>query len=225
MPQGSMPPRHKTHSLREKPGEPFWSGPELIVPTVRVHRSFLAAAEEFHREGRATEVDLGELLDRGRFAAYVGHLLAEALRETPRRLGWVPCTHLWLVDGSEYLGRLAIRHALTDWLRQVGGHIGYEVRPTARRQGHATRMLAVGLPVAASLGIDPVLITCDVDNIASRRVIEANGGQLEESRNGKLRFWVPTGRPSRASAGEGRGSGGPWTPEPPPHQPDGPLEH
>jgi predicted acetyltransferase len=167
---------------------------ELVAPTTAVHRSFLAATEELHREGRAAELDGAGLLDPGHFAAYVGRLLAEARPETPRRPGWVPCTHLWLVEGPEYLGRLSIRHALTDWLRQIGGHIGYEVRPTARRQGHATRMLAMGLPVAASLGIDPALITCDVDNIASRRVIEANGGRLEESRNGKLRFWVPTGR-------------------------------
>jgi predicted acetyltransferase len=105
----------------------------------------------------------------------------------------VPCTHLWFVDGEEYIGRLAIRHSLTDWLRRIGGHIGYEVRPTARRQGHATRMLGLALPVAASLGIDPALVTCDVANTASRRVIEANGGRLEEVGEGKLRFWVPTG--------------------------------
>jgi predicted acetyltransferase len=168
--------------------------PELVPPTTGVHRSFLAAADEFHREDRATEVDLDEFVDPGRFAAYVGRLLADARPQTPRRPGWVACTHLWLVDGPEYLGRLSIRHALTDRLHDIRGHIGYEVRPTARRRGHATRMLAMGLPVAASLGIDPALITCDVDNIASRRVIEANGGRLEESWNGKLRFWVPTRR-------------------------------
>jgi predicted acetyltransferase len=53
-------------------------------------------------------------------------------------------------------------------------------------------MLAAALPVARSLGIDPALLTCDADNIASRKVIEANGGMLEDSRHGKLRYWVPT---------------------------------
>jgi predicted acetyltransferase len=52
-------------------------------------------------------------------------------------------------------------------------------------------MLAAALPVARSLGIDPALLTCDADNIASRKVIEANGGVLEDSRHGKLRYWVP----------------------------------
>jgi predicted acetyltransferase len=52
-------------------------------------------------------------------------------------------------------------------------------------------MLAAALPVARSLGIDPALLTRDEDNIASRKVIEANGGMLEDNRHGKLRYWVP----------------------------------
>ena len=53
-------------------------------------------------------------------------------------------------------------------------------------------MLAAARPVAARLGIDPALVTCDLDNAASRKVIEANGGVLEDKRAGKLRFWMPT---------------------------------
>jgi predicted acetyltransferase len=60
-------------------------------------------------------------------------------------------------------------------------------------------MLRAALPHVNGMGIDPVLITCDVDNLASRRVIEANGGLLEDERSGKLRFWVPTG-PDRITA-------------------------
>jgi predicted acetyltransferase len=59
----------------------------------------------------------------------------------------VPCTTLWWVDGPAHLGRIAIRHRLTPWLREVAGHIGYDVRPSARRRGHATAMLAAALPV------------------------------------------------------------------------------
>ena len=96
------------------------------------------------------------------------------------------------MDGSEYLGRLNIRHRLTPWLLERGGHIGYDVRPSARNNGYATRMLGDSLPIARRLGIADVLVTCDVDNTASRRVIEKNGGQLEDERGGKLRFWVRT---------------------------------
>lgn len=93
---------------------------------------------------------------------------------------------------DEYLGRISIRHRLTAYLREIGGHIGYDIRPSARQHGHATAMLAAALPVARSLGIDPALLTCDDDNIASRKVIEANGGTLEDHRHGKARYWVST---------------------------------
>ena len=95
-------------------------------------------------------------------------------------------------DGPQVVGRISLRHELTAWLLEVGGHIGYAVRPSARRRGHATRALALMLPVAADHGLDRVLVTCDVDNVGSRRVIEANGGVLEDVRGTKRRYWVPT---------------------------------
>jgi predicted acetyltransferase len=77
-------------------------------------------------------------------------------------------------------------------LFEQGGHIGYDVRPSMRRRGYATAMLREALPIAKSLGIDPALITCRQDNVASRKVIEANGGIFDDQRGDILRFWVPT---------------------------------
>jgi predicted acetyltransferase len=128
------------------------------------------------------------------FAEYTAALRADALEETPRPNGYVPCTNLWWVDGSEYLGRLAIRHRPTPGLLEEGGHIGYDVRPAARRRGHATAMLAAALPIARQLGIDRVLVTCDVDNVGSRRTIENNGGIFADQHKAKLRYWIPTAR-------------------------------
>src|SRR4051794_35925869 len=72
------------------------------------------------------------------------------------------------------------------------GHIGYDVRPSARRKGHATAMLAAARPWVARLGLTGALITCDTDNLPSRRVIEANGGVLLDHLDEKLRFWFRT---------------------------------
>jgi len=149
---------------------------------------------EFTAEGRGAPYD-----DGGRtwatedgFAHFVEDLRGKAREDTPRPEGHVPSTILWWVEDSEYLGRIAIRHRLTRWLLEVGGHLGYDVRPSARRRGHATAMLKEALPIAHAVGIDPALITCDEDNVGSRRVIEANGGVLADQLNDKLRFWVPT---------------------------------
>lgn len=179
--------------------------PRLLAPSIALHASLLEALDEFRAEGRlgpgdstglAYEVRDGipGLDDPRGFAAYVAGLQARALPHGPRPAGFVPDTILWFSDGPTFIGRLAIRHRLTDSLRETGGHIGYDVRPSARRRGHGTEMLRQALPIANALGIDPALVTCDVDNIGSRRVIEANGGRLEDERLGKLRFWVPTAR-------------------------------
>ncbi|GGF37342.1 hypothetical protein GCM10011519_08580 [Marmoricola endophyticus] len=173
---------------------------ELVTPDVRYRESFLAAMEEFAAEGRAGDGSMvGNDLatysstwhSADGFAAYVEALVAE--RHTPRFAHYVCSTSLWWVDAAAWLGRIAIRHELsTPFLRELGGHIGYDVRRSARRRGHATAMLAAALPVAHDLGIDPALVTCDTDNEASRRTIVSNGGELEDQRGGKLRFWVPT---------------------------------
>lgn len=173
--------------------------PELIRPTTSVRTSFLQAMEEFAVEGVRDSQTAGWIAHWGAgwdtapgFAAFVAALHADVREETLRPAGHVPATTLWWVEGSTYLGRLAIRHRLTDFLLEVGGHVGYDVRPSRRRQGHATAMLRAALPVAHALGVDPALLTCDHDNLASARVIESAGGVLEDRRGSKLRYWVPT---------------------------------
>ncbi|RVU15399.1 GNAT family N-acetyltransferase [Streptomyces antnestii] len=176
--------------------------PQLIAPDVRVHSSFLAAMDEARAEGHGGPDDSTAGLslraygdtwqDPAVFAEYVARL---RLTHGPRSIldYDVPCTTLWYVDGDTYLGRLAIRHTLTEaWLRD--GHIGYDVRPGARRRGHATAMLRAALPLAARLGVDPALITCDTGNTASRRVIEACGGVRDDAAgdDGVLRYRAPT---------------------------------
>jgi predicted acetyltransferase len=184
----------------------------LIAPGPRVRRSFLDAHREISADpdhgpldadrwlgmsiGLGRPMDISSLRDPLGFADFCQQLRRMADEDAPRPEGYVPDTVLWWVDGEQWLGRLSIRHRLTDHLLEVGGHIGYLVRPSARRRGHATAMLRAALPVARALGIDPVLVTCDVDNVASRRVIEANGGRLEDQRGVKLRYWVPTGAPA-----------------------------
>jgi predicted acetyltransferase len=177
--------------------------PSLEMPTIDAHASFLEAMTELRAEGRGDVADdsmMGRELrelgatwhDRAVFSSYVERLRADRLEETPRAEGWVPCTTWWWVEGTTFLGRIALRHRLTGYLLNAGGHIGYDVRPSARRRGHATAMLRAVLPFAKGMGIDRVLLTCEHDNVGSTRVIETCGGILEDRRGGKLRYWIAT---------------------------------
>ena len=172
---------------------------QLVLPTTSVRESFLEAMDEFVAEGAENsqtaawiEHNAPGWQDPAAFEVFVEAVKADALLETARPDWHVPCTTLWWVDGDDYLGRIAIRHTLNDFLLEVGGHIGYDVRPSRRREGHATAMLRAALPWARDLGIDPALVTCDEDNTASIRVIVAAGGVLEDVRGIKRRYWVPT---------------------------------
>jgi predicted acetyltransferase len=85
----------------------------------------------------------------------------------------------WMWDG-EFAGQIGLRwqpgtDALPDY---VLGHIGFAVVPWKRRRGYATAALHLMLAEARAVGLGRVEVTADVDNIASRRVIEANGGRL-----------------------------------------------
>jgi predicted acetyltransferase len=156
--------------------------PRLVHPTLLVRDSYLAGERELARDEASPDTWLDDAARD--FGAFV-----ESRRGVRR--GWgVPVTELWYVDGSIYLGTLILRHQLTPDLTAEGGHIGFHIVPSHRRRGHATRMLADAIRYAEERATGPLLITCDVNNRASRRVIEANGGRLEDTRKGVARYWV-----------------------------------
>ena len=93
--------------------------------------------------------------------------------------GYVPQTTYWLIDGGEFVGEIGIRHYLNEKLLKYGGHIGYGVAYKYQNKGFGTKMLALALKKAKQLKLEKVLITCDDTNPASARVIEKNGGVLE----------------------------------------------
>jgi predicted acetyltransferase len=104
-------------------------------------------------------------------------------------------TQLWYADGDEFLGSISVRHSLTPMLEQWGGHIGYAVRPSARGRGYATAMLAGMLGyVRANLPLERVTLTANLDNPASIRVIEKNGGILRDEVDHP---WIPGDRGRR----------------------------
>jgi len=114
--------------------------------------------------------------------------------------GFVPNSSFWLVvDDSEIVGVSNLRHELTPALRVEGGHIGYSVRPSVRGKGFGSEILRQTLSRAKSLGLTRVLLTCGKGNVASAKVILANGGVLDSEafyppRNEILqKYWIDLG--------------------------------
>jgi len=87
----------------------------------------------------------------------------------------------YCIEDGKLLGCCQLRHSIVERTKTVGGHIGYEIRPSERRKGYAKKMLMALLGYAKRLGLDEVRIDCDVNNVASARTILACGGRFEEN--------------------------------------------
>lgn len=171
----------------------------LILPSVRYKKSFIQAVKEFKKENNWYVLSVDMPVDEvaGNFSAYVQRVknLSKGIGLVK---GYVPEMVYWLVNGEKFIGRVSIRHRLTKHLRLIGGHIGYEIRPTERKKGYGKKILELTLPKARKLGIAKALVTCDATNIASQKIIEHCGGVFEDAKPQgkgkpeKLRFWIGT---------------------------------
>jgi predicted acetyltransferase len=173
----------------------------LVTPAPGWLPAFLDLAREFHTHGEPRYSDAlrdseAYLRRRAQYAA--------GIDLPPDR---VPATTFWLVadegepagPAPQILAVSGLRHRLTPPLTEVGGHIGYAVRPSARRQGIGTALLGLTLAEARKLGLARVLITRDVTNTGSGRIIQRNGGVLEDERSipghpaPVARYWINLG--------------------------------
>ena len=108
--------------------------------------------------------------------------------------GFVTAHTFFALDNDKIVGIINARHELNNYLLNFGGHIGYSVRKSERRKGYAKAMLSYTVNFLFSLGLEKILITCDKNNIASKRTIESCSGILDnevatEDRT-TLRYWI-----------------------------------
>ena len=102
----------------------------------------------------------------------------------------VPSSSYWLMNDGVPIGRGNLRHRLTDALREAGGHIGYAVASDHRGKGYGKELLRLMLEEARRMGItEEILVTVHPGNTASRRVAEANGGQLRRETEERAYYW------------------------------------
>ena len=170
---------------------------ELIAPTVRLHAAWLEAHREWgpglHEDGFGLEA--GDEVDSpAGFATWVALLSAESDPVKLAQAGRPGCTFRWIVEGDQVLGGIALRHGFNDFVARLG-HVGYGIRPSARRRGLATWALGRMLGEARTLGMNRVLVVCESDNLASAKTIERNGGVLDDTQNtdpAARHYWIET---------------------------------
>lgn len=159
----------------------------------KTHR---VAYEEMVDEWRNFEAPKspGKLFTGKNFDEFLSIIQREPTESDPAK---VPAHLFFLADSesSRLLGAIQIRHHINHPnLIETGGHIGYGVRPSERRKGYATRMLALGIPEAQKIGLSRLLITCKDSNIGSWKVIESNGGVFERATLDEgepaRRYWI-----------------------------------
>lgn len=172
----------------------------LALPSMQFKDSFIEAVKEFQNDDDYTtrsqwyrRIVISEL--EANFESFVAGELNQAKEENLEE-GRVPCSQYWLVEDGKFIGRVSVRHRLNERLMTIGGHIGYDIRPSMRGRGYGNKILELALAKAKELGIERALVTCDLRNIASRKIIEKNGGVLEnqipnpEMDSDALRFWI-----------------------------------
>ena len=165
---------------------------KLVFPNRKYLQSYNNAFGEYKRN----KVDKYEFYDSTKLD--VIKLCANNRKGIGLKEGWVPQNTYWLIDDEEFVGEISIRHYLTDSLLRYGGHIGYGIRHSKWNLGYGTKMLALALKKAKTMGLEKVLVTCDEDNIGSAKVIEKNGGVLENiieniidgTRIHTKRYWI-----------------------------------
>lgn len=88
--------------------------------------------------------------------------------------GEVITSNFWLIDNNKVVGVVRIRHQEVEY----SGHIGYDISPCYRKKSYGTEILKLALKEAVKIGIKEAIVTCNIDNISSKKIIEKNNGKL-----------------------------------------------
>jgi predicted acetyltransferase len=164
---------------------------QLLKPTPAMKDAFLDYVKEWEELGETVAPGAARMEGRT-YEAWLEDILLLETQPTDRYV--TSDTYFWMDTPGRLIGVISLRHTLNDFLLRAGGHIGYGVRPSMRRRGHASAMLAAVLPRAGKLGLARVLVSCYKENIASARTIQKNGGvlenEIEEDGRTVQRYWI-----------------------------------
>lgn len=171
---------------------------KLIPPSLEYKDEYMAMIAEYPSDNDATPV----LRENREYILKHPDEYIQKLLDYEKGInlpeGDVPCSTYWLWNGGRILGESRIRHSLsTEKLATIIGHVGYDIRPSERGKGLGTALLKLTLEKCRELGIDKILVVCDMRNSSSIKLIEKNGGVLDADRPAMpneighvARYWI-----------------------------------
>ncbi len=154
---------------------------KLIKPCIEYAEDIMAYKDEFLQPGDSM-AGCGSLKDQDTVEDWLHEIdLLENEETCPE--GKV-CSNTYLavrIEDNRIVGIIDFRHHIDHpSLGLWGGHIGYSVRPSERKKGYAKEMLMQVLQQCREHGLTKVMVTCDADNIASKKTIITNGGVFDK---------------------------------------------
>ncbi len=154
---------------------------KLIKPTLKYAKDIMEYRQEFLDCGDSM-AGCGDLRECSSVEEWIyGINMVENEETCPKDK---VCSNTYIairLNDNKIIGIIDFRHHINHSILSVwGGHIGFSVRPSERRKGYAREMLRQNLINCKQNGLDKVLVTCDFDNIASKKTIIANGGIFEK---------------------------------------------
>ncbi len=157
----------------------------LERPTIERKKEIIEYLDEFVKYG--SDINGSGSLDK----IYDGYTFEEALdrclrmedEEYAKSVGRCQGKTFLLIreNDNKIVGTINVRWNLSKEMLQFGGHIGYGIRPTERRKGYNKINLYLGMIEAKKVGLDNVMLDCDVNNLGSDKTLKALGGKLERT--------------------------------------------
>lgn len=167
----------------------------FVVPEEKYKELVLNYMQEHFDNGEEHLHGASMLETKDTYEEWLAGVIAQRKKETVQP-NWVVSSTFLVMDEEEtqVIGMIDVRHELNDFLRNYGGHIGYGVRPSQRRQGYATTMLEMALAYCKTLAVSDVMVSCMKHNQGSKQTILKCGGIIErefENEEGIVQiYWI-----------------------------------